>query len=189
MVWHQHQPTYVDPEGDYLRGPWVRKHGTKDYYDMAAMLGAYPDVHVMVNLTPVLLMQLEDYYLKRLAPHVNLQAKTVDAAGYFSQRPVPADGGVALPVTDPWLDMLLTETPDPSLMSEQLKGWYYQDIWSNFSVADTIIDRWPAYKALRTKRDAPDAGAGPLFREGRAVAAQGLLSSLPGSTRTSSRAR
>jgi hypothetical protein len=65
-------------------------------------------------------------------------------------------------VTDPWLDMLLMPTPDPATMSEQDKGWYYKDIWSNFSVSDVIIDRWPAYKALRTKRD---AAATPLTQD------------------------
>jgi alpha-amylase/alpha-mannosidase (GH57 family) len=152
MVWHQHQPSYVDPLGDYLRGPWVRKHGTKDYYDMAASLEGYPDIHVMVNLTPILLMQLEDYYLKRVGPYVDLSAKTVDTTGYFSQRTQPS-----LPVTDAWLDMLLTDTPEPAALSEEQKGWYYKDIWSNFSISDVIIERWPAYKALRTKRGtAPD---------------------------------
>jgi hypothetical protein len=89
MVWHQHQPSYIDPEGDWLRGPWVRKHGVKDYYDMAAMLGSYPDIHVQVNLTPILLMQLENYYLKRVGPFVNLTAKTVDLTGFFAQRSAP----------------------------------------------------------------------------------------------------
>ena len=41
-------------------GPGSRVHATKDYYDMAAMLRQYPDVHVTFNLTPVLLRQLDD---------------------------------------------------------------------------------------------------------------------------------
>lgn len=148
MVWHQHQPSYIDPEGDWLRGPWVRKHGVKDYYDMAAMLGGYPDIHVQVNLTPILLMQLENYYLKRVGPFVNVTAKTVDTTGYFAQRSAPG-----VPITDPWLDMLLTPTPDPTTLTDVEKGWFYKDIWSTFSISDVIIDRWPEYKALRTKRD------------------------------------
>ena len=38
IIWHQHQPLYVNPATDQLAGPWVRTHATKDYYDMAAML-------------------------------------------------------------------------------------------------------------------------------------------------------
>jgi alpha-amylase/alpha-mannosidase (GH57 family) len=60
LVWHQHQPLYYkDAAGVYTR-PWARAHATKDYYDMAAMLEAYPAVHVTFNLTPVLIRQLDD---------------------------------------------------------------------------------------------------------------------------------
>lgn len=61
LVWHQHQPLYYkDVEGVYTR-PWVRVHATKDYYDMASTVQAYPDVHVTFNLTPVLIRQLDDF--------------------------------------------------------------------------------------------------------------------------------
>ncbi|MEA1903399.1 MAG: glucodextranase DOMON-like domain-containing protein [Actinomycetota bacterium] len=60
LVWHQHQPFYPkDADGVYTR-PWVRVHATKDYWDMAAMLENYPEVTATFNLTPVLLLQLED---------------------------------------------------------------------------------------------------------------------------------
>jgi len=61
LVWHQHQPLYYkDDNGVYTR-PWVRVHGTKDYYDMAALVRQYPDVHVTFNFTPVLIRQIQDY--------------------------------------------------------------------------------------------------------------------------------
>jgi alpha-amylase/alpha-mannosidase (GH57 family) len=61
LVWHQHQPLYYkDKDGVYTR-PWVRVHATKDYYDMASTLAKYPDVHATINLTPVLLRQLDDF--------------------------------------------------------------------------------------------------------------------------------
>ena len=60
LVWNQHQPLYYkNASGAYTR-PWVRVHATKDYYDMAAMLEKYPDIHVTFNLTPVLIRQLDD---------------------------------------------------------------------------------------------------------------------------------
>jgi alpha-amylase/alpha-mannosidase (GH57 family) len=61
LIWHQHQPLYYkDEDGVYTR-PWVRVHATKDYYDMAATVAKYPDVHVTINLTPVLIRQLDDF--------------------------------------------------------------------------------------------------------------------------------
>ncbi|GFP26534.1 hypothetical protein HKBW3S25_02029, partial [Candidatus Hakubella thermalkaliphila] len=62
LVWHQHPPLYYkDPKTGVYSRPWVRVHATKDYYDMAAMLeGHHPDVRVTINLTPVLVRQLDD---------------------------------------------------------------------------------------------------------------------------------
>ena len=60
LMWHQHQPLYPkDANGVYTR-PWVRVHATKDYYDMASTVAQYPNVNVTFNLTPVLMLQLED---------------------------------------------------------------------------------------------------------------------------------
>lgn len=65
LMWHQHQPMYkdtshLDQKGSYLH-PWVRLHAIRDYYSMAALVAEHPDIHVTINLTPVLLWQLEDY--------------------------------------------------------------------------------------------------------------------------------
>ena len=63
-LWHQHQPLYRDPEASRPAGsfryPWVRLHAIRDYYSMAALVADH-DVHVTINLTPVLLRQLDDY--------------------------------------------------------------------------------------------------------------------------------
>jgi alpha-amylase/alpha-mannosidase (GH57 family) len=61
LLWHQHQPRYErDPRsGEYL-DPWVRLHCTKDYYDMAAMVTEFDGLKFSVNLTPVLMFQIED---------------------------------------------------------------------------------------------------------------------------------
>jgi alpha-amylase/alpha-mannosidase (GH57 family) len=59
LVWHMHQPSYLDPETGSFLLPWTRLHATKDYRDMAAILRRTPGVHATFNLTPVLLDQLE----------------------------------------------------------------------------------------------------------------------------------
>ena len=65
ILWHQHQPLYRDlaapsPRGSYGQ-PWVRLHAIRDYYSMAHLVAQHPGVHLTINLTPVLLWQLEDY--------------------------------------------------------------------------------------------------------------------------------
>lgn len=61
FLWHMHQPIYKDPiSGEYTM-PWVLLHGTKDYYDMAAILDEFPDVHQTFNLVPSLMAQINEY--------------------------------------------------------------------------------------------------------------------------------
>ena len=61
LCWHMHQPWYRESQdGDYSL-PWVYLHALKDYVDMAAHLEAHPKMRCVVNFTPVLLEQLDDY--------------------------------------------------------------------------------------------------------------------------------
>jgi len=60
-LWHMHQPYYKNLfSGEYLL-PWVLLHGTKDYYDMAAMLKEFDGMKQNFNLVPSLVIQLLDY--------------------------------------------------------------------------------------------------------------------------------
>ncbi len=61
FVWNQHQPSYRDAGTGELIMPWVRLHGSKDYYQMAAILEGYPRIRQTFNLTPSLLEQLGSY--------------------------------------------------------------------------------------------------------------------------------
>lgn len=138
IIWHQHQPSYLDPEKDELQGPWVRTHGTKDYYDMCAILEKYPDVHVTINLTSSLLFQLNEYYVERLKPYVDLKNNRVDAKRYFKDNVK----------VDPWIDLMLKDTKD---FTEQELAYVYKNPWNCFSVSEVIMDRFPEYKALKEK--------------------------------------
>ncbi|MHB1225128.1 MAG: hypothetical protein ACYC2G_13965, partial [Gemmatimonadaceae bacterium] len=65
LLWHQHQPLYRDTSLPTARGsyllPAVRRHAIRDYYPMAALVAEHPGIHLTINLTPVLLAQIEDY--------------------------------------------------------------------------------------------------------------------------------
>ena len=60
LMWHQHQPLYPKDFDGVVTRPWVRLHAAKDYWDMAALVGEFPELQVTFNLTPTLLLQLED---------------------------------------------------------------------------------------------------------------------------------
>ncbi len=61
LLWHMHQPDFRDHATGEFAQPWVYLHAIKDYTDMAAHLEAHPGMRAVVNFTPVLLDQLEDY--------------------------------------------------------------------------------------------------------------------------------
>jgi alpha-amylase/alpha-mannosidase (GH57 family) len=65
ILWHQHQPMYRDCTSSVAKNsfmlPWVRLHCIRDYYSVAALLTSHPNVHLTINLTPVLLRQIENY--------------------------------------------------------------------------------------------------------------------------------
>ncbi len=135
IIWHQHQPLYLNPETGVLTGPWVRVHGTKDYYDMAAILEKYPDIHLTINLTSVLLFQLLQY-VNNLKPFVDLKNNTVDAKAYFKSGKR----------TDYQLELLLKDTSKFNQKDiEHLIGGY----WNAFGISDVMINRFPEYKKLK----------------------------------------
>ncbi len=66
FVWHMHQPYYVNPASQLAMMPWVRLHAVKGYLDMVSILEDFPGVHVNFNLTPVLMLQLEELALGKV---------------------------------------------------------------------------------------------------------------------------
>jgi alpha-amylase/alpha-mannosidase (GH57 family) len=61
FFWHQHQPYYPDDVSGQTLMPWVRLHGTKDYYGMAMHIKEVPEFRCTINLVPSLLVQLNRY--------------------------------------------------------------------------------------------------------------------------------
>jgi alpha-amylase/alpha-mannosidase (GH57 family) len=59
FLWHMHQPYYVNPASNTAVMPWVRLHAVKGYLDMVSLIEEFPGLRVSFNLTPVLLLQIE----------------------------------------------------------------------------------------------------------------------------------
>ena len=139
IIWHQHQPLYLDPETDQLQGPWVRTHGTKDYYDMVSIIERYPNIHFTVNLTSSLLYQLDEYYVKRLKPFVDFRKNRIDAKKYFAKFRGR---------TDPWIDLALKPT---SSFDRQDLAFLLTNVWNAFGISDVMFGRFPEYAMLRER--------------------------------------
>jgi len=141
VIWHQHQPLYVNPAIDQLTGPWVRTHATKDYYDMAATLRKYPSVHCTINLTSSLLLQLQHYYVDRLGPFIDVGAGTMRVDEFFARWAGK---------TDPWIDLALKPTEE---FTQEDKNLMYRNIWNAFGISEVMIGRFPEYLRLKQKLD------------------------------------
>jgi alpha-amylase/alpha-mannosidase (GH57 family) len=139
IIWHQHQPLYADPETDQLTVPWVRAHATKDYYDMAAILRSYPDIHCNYNLTSSLLVQIEDYYVRRLHPFVDVKRNRIDGEKFLAKWRGK---------TDPWIDLALKSS---SQFKSSDKDFLYRGLRNCFSISSVILGRFPEYQALKEK--------------------------------------
>lgn len=139
IIWHQHQPLYLNPATDQLEGPWVRTHATKDYYDMAAILKKYPDVHCNINLTSSLLFQLQEYYVKRLKPYVDTKKNSINVKKFLSTMKGK---------TDPWIDLALKPTSEFGAKEED---YLFKNAWNAFGISEVQIARFPAYEALKNK--------------------------------------
>jgi alpha-amylase/alpha-mannosidase (GH57 family) len=59
LCWHMHQPQYRC-NNIYSR-PWTWLHAIKDYTEMAAHIEAVPNARAVVNFSPHLMMQIDDY--------------------------------------------------------------------------------------------------------------------------------
>ena len=91
LLWHMHQPQYRDAlSGEYVL-PWTVLHALKDYSDMAAHLEHNPAARAVVNFTPVLLEQLEEYS-QRIAQYLRDATPLRDRVlALLSDAPLPTD--------------------------------------------------------------------------------------------------
>ncbi len=57
ILWHMHQPFYLDPMEGHFSMPWMRLHSLKDYLDMPLVAAEREGVAVNFNLVPSLVEQ------------------------------------------------------------------------------------------------------------------------------------
>ena len=65
LLWHMHQPYYLDPASGESILPWVRLHALKDYAGMVGAVGAVAGMRATFNLVPSLVEQVEAYATER----------------------------------------------------------------------------------------------------------------------------
>lgn len=94
LCWHMHQPYYREGKKGDFRLPWVYLHGIKDYTDMAKHLENHPNMQAVVNFSPILLEQLDEYVqeLEAFFDHSEKKGNTLSdplLATLAGERPIP----------------------------------------------------------------------------------------------------
>lgn len=184
ILWHQHQPFYPkDANGVYTR-PWARVHATKDYYDMAATVAKYPNVHVTFNLTPVLIRQLDDlasgakdtYWVlaEKPAAQLNEDDKRFILQRFFDAN--PANIIARYPRYQELLDKRAGS--DDASIAAALQSFSEQDfrdlqVWFNLAWFDPDALAQPPLKALVDKGSGfAEADKAVVFDQARAIIQQ-----------------
>jgi len=143
----------MDTRHDRLIAPWVRAHATKDYYDMAAVIESYPNIHCTINLTVPLLRQIREYYVERLGRCINLKNGSIDMNCY---------GEEVRGRTDPWVDILLKPAEH---FDDRDREYLCHHPWGALAVNEVMLERFPEYERLVFQlRDNGDAATADELR-------------------------
>ncbi len=98
ILWHQHQPYYPDDVSGETLMPWVRLHGTKDYFGMARHLLEVPEFRCTINLVPSLLVQILRYTEQGGSDrHLDLSRLPADSFTASDRRELLSAGFMANP--------------------------------------------------------------------------------------------
>lgn len=125
LCWHMHQPYYREGQDGDFQLPWVYLHGIKDYTDMVTHLENHPQMSTVVNFSPVLLEQLDDY-VQELDAYLNTSAES------------------SRHLSDPLLGMLAGERPIPETSAGRKR--LFEDCQRCY--APRMIEPYPAFNRL-----------------------------------------
>jgi len=145
LVFKHHIPLYYNPHTDRIDAPFVRMHATRDYFEMGDVIQRYPFVHATVALSPTLLWQIQEIYVKRMAPFIKTQKSRLmkpaemDARGFLARMRGK---------TDPWIDVCLTPA---ERLSEDDKAHLYKNPWNAFTISVARMHRFPEMVRLYEK--------------------------------------
>jgi alpha-amylase/alpha-mannosidase (GH57 family) len=106
---------------------------------MASLVSEFPDVHCTINLTPVLLFQLQNYYVRRLGPYIDAKSGRMRKDAFLSEN----EGK-----TDPWIDLTLKDTTS---FRQRDRDYLLNGPWNAWSVSDVTMRRFPEYLELKAQ--------------------------------------
>jgi len=157
MLWHMHQPFYKNLVTGRYEMPWVRLHGTKDYYDMVAILDDFPEIKQTFNLVPSLLEQIEEYGRgEAVDDHLELSQKDADLLNDSEKNTILAEF-----FKSNYETMIAPNKRYAQLYSQKSAGignftdqdWLDLQVWSNLAWIDPMFYSEKEINDLRNKQE------------------------------------
>lgn len=145
IVFKHHVPLFYNPATDRIDAPFVRQHACRDFFELADVIQRYPNVHATAVLSPTLLWQIQEIYVKRMEPFIKkYRANNPKHAEIEGARFLAAMKGK----TDPWIDICLTPA---ERLTEQDKAHLYKNEWNTFTMSPVRLHRFPELFELYEK--------------------------------------
>jgi len=145
IVFKHHVPLFYNHVTDRIEAPFVRQHALRDYFELADVIQRYPNVHATAVLSPTLLWQVQEIYVKRLEPFIRPYRPN-------NPRNADMDGARFLAAmkgkTDPWIDICLTPA---ERLTEEDKAYLYRNEWNAFTISPVRLRRFPELMELYEK--------------------------------------
>lgn len=155
FIFKHHLPLYYDAAKDCIDAPFVRMHATRDYFELADIIQRYPNVHMTAVLSPTLLWQIQEIYVKRMEPYIKKNKS-------MRQKPADMDANGFLSAmrgkTDPWIDICLTPA---ERLTDADKAHLYKNQWNAFTISPVRLNRFP--ELLRLYEKWKDAKGNPTY--------------------------
>ncbi len=142
--------------------PWVRLHGLKDYYDMAAVLDEFPRIRMNFNLVPSLVEQIRDYaQTDVLDEHLRLTQKPAAELSDADKEKVLAEFFNCNPENmirphPRFYELSRRRGEGPGGPKAKIRDFDVQDyldlqVWSNLAWVDPIFKSDPLISGLLNK--------------------------------------
>jgi alpha-amylase/alpha-mannosidase (GH57 family) len=165
LLWHMHQPYYVDPVTSTAMMPWVRLHAAKGYLDMIDVVRRFPGVRANFNFTPVLVRQIHELANRQVNDlWETWSRKDPDALEDTEKSRLLEDffkinWKTHIEPNPRYLELLEQRGRDYNLSSlkESIHHFTRQDyldlqVWYNLAWCGfSAFQRWPELAALKTK--------------------------------------
>lgn len=145
LVWRHTIPMFYDRVTDQIPVPFARMKATRDYFEMYDVIQRYPNIHATTVVSPTLLFQIQEIYVKRMEPFVKKykspkpRKADIDANGFLARMKGK---------TDPWIDIALTPA---ERLTDTDKGYLYKNEINAFTMPYERIQRFPDLLRLHDK--------------------------------------